>query len=1048
MKKIALFLCLLLCFGIVPHVSAAEEDSPYGETIITESQFTVNEDSIELLDNGGFETLASETTFDKWGLICTAKDSEGNSLGYIGSSYVNISSDANSGNRALKLTSETGQYVHALVGANLTGGAIYELSGWAKHSGKPGSAFLSMIITTNVDGKQEQLAKRINLTFDDIPANKWTQKIVRFTAPENAATASLMVRLMGEGEVLWDDISLLEEAEEITAPVIVEKKPAIRYSTIPNNSFEEYTPGVRPGWYCYGGSNGEPNGTAVTFSSEYAKDGSQSARVAVVDGAVNPWISTNVTGIVPGTTYQLSVWVLTPDVNRINFSISVEWYSSGTVNENAILGGSAKDHWWLTQNMEWREMLLEFEAPENAKSAIIRLRNFSTKGLFHVDNVTMYTVKEPAYAEIETDETFYYTEWPEGIATALANPYYGDALVGGKAEFAFVDVNGTESHKETVSFADGKAVYTFLTEWMTNEGKEYGISTKVYKPDGSLVQEHVSPIYRYPRPTYMGADGIFRKNGKEYNLILGNGVNTERLAMGPEKGGVTIVQLVGEPTVPMLEKMDKAHARGLLVLVSLYDGDKCAGSDDRIKTTEDMVKLVKDHPALWGYKVQDEPNQKNNTDEELMRAYTTIRNIDPHHPIYLDDSGFAGYKRLYRYADVIDIDYYGGSSADSGRIFTTMMDHAAEATKGRKPFTLLQQAFMYNNYLPTFNEFRHFAYQALFSGAAGFGFHSLGSDDGIQQIFMSRPVWDDFCEKWANWEMDFMFDAFVNHKYPQVNAFKDSNAMWRTFTDGTDIYAVVFNRNKTATHSVSIPLIDGEGNAVAGAFTATRVTGGSEKTASGDGTLSLQLGALAAEVWKISPTESASLSHLKTTAFRDLSAYPWANQAIACLEEEGIVNKVSDTWYGPGENITRGDFAMFLVRTLDLTAETSGNFDDVDADAEYADAVAVGKKLGILNGIGDNMFNPEGEITRQELMAITARGMRLKKGMEEGTNEDLDGFSDSSLVADWAVLDVASMVRLGIVRGNADGTVNPQGNTTRAEAAVIMNRVLSWAGQP
>lgn len=51
-------------------------------------------------------------------------------------------------------------------------------------------------------------------------------------------------------------------------------------------------------------------------------------------------------------------------------------------------------------------------------------------------------------------------------------------------------------------------------------------------------------------------------------------------------------------------------------------------------------------------------------------------------------------------------------------------------------------------------------------------------------------------------------------------------------------------------------------------------------------------------------------------------------------------------------------------------------------------------------------------------------------------------------MADWAVLDVASMVRLGVVRGNADGTVNPLGNTTRAEAAVIMNRVLSWAGQP
>ncbi len=1046
MKKIALLLCIAICMSLgVPALAA--EDSLFKEESVTESQFTPGVDSIELVANGSFETLASETTFDKWGLVCTAKDAAGNGLGYIGSPYVTLSADANTGTRALGLTSEAGQYVHGLVGVSFTGGATYELSGYAKHTGNPGSAFLSIIVNGTVDGATKELG-RVNLQFQDIPAGQWTKKILRFTVPENATGGSLMTRLMGAGSIIWDDISLLEEADEIPEPVIVEKKPSLADIEISNFDFEEYTPGVRPGWYCYGGQNGEPNGKSVTFSSAYAKNGKKSARISVEDGAVAPWVSHNISGIVPGATYQLSAWVLTPDVNRVNFSISVEWYTSQSPDSNAVQGSSAKDHWWLTQDMEWREMILEFEAPDNAKSAIIRFRNFTEIGLFHLDTVTMYMVKRPDYAYVESDETFYYTEWPTGTVSALANPYYGDELDGGHAAFAFLDANGTEKYQETVPFENGEAVYTLQTAWLTTKGEEYKVKTEIYKSDGSLVQESETLIYRYDRPKYLGADGIFRKNGKEYNIILGNGVNQERLSWGPEEGGVTIVQLVADSNIPMLEKMDAAHARGLLVLVSLYNGDICAGSAERVESTKAMVEMVKDHPALFGYKVQDEPNQKNNTDEELGRAYRIIHDLDPNHPVYLDDSGYAGYGRLYRFADIIDIDHYGGSGADSGRVFTTMMDHAAAATKGRKPFTLLQQAFMYNNYLPTFNELRHFAYQALFSGASGFGYHSLGSDDGVQQDFMTRPVWDDICEKWAPWEQDFLLDAFVNHKYPQINAFKDSNAMWRTFADGNDIYAVVFNRNKTAVHSVSIPLIDGEGNAVAGAFSATRVAGGSAKTAAGDGTLSIELGALAAEIWKITATETKDLSYLKTTSFSDLAAFPWANQAIACLEEEGIANKVSDTWYGPGMNITRGDFAMFLVKTLGLTAATDDTFSDVDPNAEYADEIAIGKKLGILNGVGDGIFNPEGEITRQELMAITARGMRLKKSIEEGTNEDLAGFSDASAVADWAVLDVASMVRLGVVRGNADGTVNPLGNTTRAEAAVIMNRVLSWAGQP
>ncbi len=128
---------------------------------------------------------------------------------------------------------------------------------------------------------------------------------------------------------------------------------------------------------------------------------------------------------------------------------------------------------------------------------------------------------------------------------------------------------------------------------------------------------------------------------------------------------------------------------------------------------------------------------------------------------------------------------------------------------------------------------------------------------------------------------------------------------------------------------------------------------------------------------------------------------------------------------------------MFLVRTLGLTEGADGeNFVDVSADAEYAKELAIGKAAGIINGVGDNKFNPTAQITRQDMMTMTSRALALAGAA------DLGSFSDSGLIADYASGHVAAMVAEGLIKGNADGTINPLGNTTRAEAAVIMQRLL------
>ena len=243
----------------------------------------------------------------------------------------------------------------------------------------------------------------------------------------------------------------------------------------------------------------------------------------------------------------------------------------------------------------------------------------------------------------------------------------------------------------------------------------------------------------------------------------------------------------------------------------------------------------------------------------------------------------------------------------------------------------------------------------------------------------------------------------------------------------------------THTSTVNIPLVDYTGKIKINGAKAELIEGGEAKTVniSGD-TFPVELEKFQSAVFKITPNEAVDFSGVKGTRFRDLQHHVWAREAIIEMDDKGIVNDLSAVAFAPGRNITRGDFAMFLVRALGLTGSGAKvSFDDVYTNREYAEAIAIGKEEGILNGVGDNKFNPDAEISRQDMMTIISRGMALSG------DSDLAAFSDSSEIADYALSHVKAMIASGLIKGNADGTINPRGNTTRAEAAVIMQRIIN-----
>lgn len=178
-----------------------------------------------------------------------------------------------------------------------------------------------------------------------------------------------------------------------------------------------------------------------------------------------------------------------------------------------------------------------------------------------------------------------------------------------------------------------------------------------------------------------------------------------------------------------------------------------------------------------------------------------------------------------------------------------------------------------------------------------------------------------------------------------------------------------------------------------------------------------------------------------TSKFTDIETYTWAKNEIETLAAKGIISGISDNEYGPAMSIRRCDFILLLVRAYGFNGTFEENFSDVPSDAYYAQAVGLAKKLGIVTGMGNNEFNPNGYITRQDMCVMALRAMQVA-GKKTADPADLSKFNDSADIAEYAKEAIATLVASGIINGDENGNVNPRKNTTRAESAVIIYRLL------
>ncbi len=166
----------------------------------------------------------------------------------------------------------------------------------------------------------------------------------------------------------------------------------------------------------------------------------------------------------------------------------------------------------------------------------------------------------------------------------------------------------------------------------------------------------------------------------------------------------------------------------------------------------------------------------------------------------------------------------------------------------------------------------------------------------------------------------------------------------------------------------------------------------------------------------------------------------WSTEALQNAVDNGLLGG-SDGYIFPNDNMTRAEMATIMARACGATAEADiSQFTDVKVEDWYYSSMAKAVAMKAFNGSG-NKLNPDDFITRQEAFVVLARvfSLNLDKKIDETV---IDDFKDGDKVAAWARKEVAAVIGGGFVSGS-NGYVNPENNISRAEFAVVMNRLVS-----
>lgn len=179
-------------------------------------------------------------------------------------------------------------------------------------------------------------------------------------------------------------------------------------------------------------------------------------------------------------------------------------------------------------------------------------------------------------------------------------------------------------------------------------------------------------------------------------------------------------------------------------------------------------------------------------------------------------------------------------------------------------------------------------------------------------------------------------------------------------------------------------------------------------------------------------------------AFDDVLTNSWYYDAVSFVAARGVTLGTGADKFSPNAVLTRGQFIVMLMRAYGIQADENPTDNFTDAGSiYYTDYLSAAKRLGIANGVGNNMFAPDSEISREDMFTLLYRALVvLDKLPDEDNGKTISDFYDGGSVADYAKDAMDTLIKGAIVSGSS-GKLDPMGSSTRAQMAQVLYNLLS-----
>ena len=157
--------------------------------------------------------------------------------------------------------------------------------------------------------------------------------------------------------------------------------------------------------------------------------------------------------------------------------------------------------------------------------------------------------------------------------------------------------------------------------------------------------------------------------------------------------------------------------------------------------------------------------------------------------------------------------------------------------------------------------------------------------------------------------------------------------------------------------------------------------------------------------------------------------------------ENGLMNGISDTAFDPNGTMNRAMLVTILHRQAgEPQSAAAASFDDVASGTWYTEAVRWAAAEGLVTGMTETAFAPDAPITREQFATILYRyAQQSGADVSVGENSNILSYSDALEISEYAIPAMQWACGAGIVEGSG-ANLNPQGQATRAVAATMLMR--------